>query len=243
MQQQSRFEISRRLCLSITAKSVPLLRKKIELARKFKPGLLELRLDHIENLDKKKLKLVGKLLKGNEILTLRSKSEGGNKKLSESNRASLIRNGLMSLEPKFVDVEIATLNKYPQILRDIEKKKIRLIASVHDLEGKKSFIELREIIWQAPLGSKSLYAIKIVTEAKTIEENEKILKLYSSKVFESRNAPKLIAFCTGEKGVESRIRCLLAGSPFSYCSLPGEPLASGQLDIEIMRDAIGKRFE
>ncbi len=213
----------------------------MDLARKFTPDLLELRLDHIEKLDRKKLKQVGKLLKGNEILTLRAKSEGGNPKMLESTRTFLIRNGLLSLDPKFVDVEIATINRNPQILRDIEKTNAELIASFHDLGGKKSFAELRKIIWQAPLGSKSLYAIKIVTKANTREDNEKVLNLYSSKVFEGRKAPKLVAFCTGEKGVESRIECLLAGGPFSYCSLPGEPLASGQLDIESMREAIAKR--
>ncbi len=161
--------------------------------------------------------------------------------MAERERVALIRNCLLSLKPKFIDVEISTVNKYPQILRDAEKAKTKLIASFHDLKGNENLGELRKVMWQAPLGSKSLYAIKIVSKARTAQDNRKVFSLYSSKLLKGKNAPKLVAFCTGEKGIVSRIRCLFLGSPFSYCSLPGEPLASGQLDIESMREAIVKR--
>ena len=230
-----------KLCISVSAQTLELLSQRMKKARGYKPDFLELRLDHILNLNQRKLKQVGKLLKGNEFLTIRSRLEGGKFHMPERKRVSMIRNCLLSLKPKFIDVEISTINKYPQILRDAEETRTKLIASFHDLKGNENLGELRKVLWQAPLGSKSLHAIKIVSKARTAQDNRKVLSLYSSKLLKGKNAPKLVAFCTGEKGIGSRIRCLFLGSPFSYCSLPGEPLASGQLDIESMREAIAKR--
>ncbi|MGI0085475.1 MAG: type I 3-dehydroquinate dehydratase, partial [Nitrososphaerales archaeon] len=173
---------------------------------------------------------------------IRSRSEGGKSKMSERKRISLISKGLLSLNPRFIDVEILTLIKHPQILSDIEITKTKLIASFHDLEGKKTPPSLNEILSRAPIKSRSLYAIKIVKQAKRISDNQKVLSLYSHKILKGERAPKLVAFCAGEKGADSRIRCLFLGSPFSYCSLPGEPTAAGQLDIQNMREAIAKRF-
>ena len=230
-----------KLCISVSARTVELLSERIKKARGYKPDFLELRLDHILDLDKQKLGQVGKLLKGNEFLTIRSRSEGGDFHMTERKRVSMIRNCLLSLKPKFIDVEISTINKYPQILSDAEKSGTKLIASFHDLKGSENLGELRKVLLQAPLGSTSLYVIKIVSKARIVQDNRKVLSLYSSKILKGKSAPKLVAFCTGEKGIDSRIRCLFLGSPFSYCSLPGEPLAAGQLDIESMREAIAKR--
>jgi 3-dehydroquinate dehydratase type I len=238
---QEKGRVSSRLCISISASNFTLLKQKFNFARSFKPGFIEFRLDYLKNLDRMKLKLLREMLQDNEILTVRAKSEGGNPKLNEKKRISLLRN-VLSISPKFLDVEIATLNKYQSILHDVLSTKTRLIASFHDLHGSKNSADLREMIWKAPLGSKSLYAIKIVSKANTRADNKKILSLYKSEIFKGKNAPKLVAFCTGKMGVESRIKCLLAGSPFSYCSLPGEPLASGQLDFESMKEAVSERF-
>lgn len=229
-----------KLCISIRAESPEILLEKMKRARGYEPAFVELRLDYIKNLDERKLKQVKKMLKGDEFLTLRAQSEGGSPGMPEIKRISLIRS-LLSLKPKFIDVEILTLNKHPQILRDIEKTGTKLIASFHDIEGEKSLARLQKVISQAPFGSKSLYAIKIVSEARRIDDNRKVLNLYTSKIMKDEDAPNLVAFCLGEKGIGSRISCLFLGSPFSYCSLPGEPLATGQLDIESMREAIAKR--
>ena len=223
-----------KLCISVSARTLKDLSEKVERARGYKPDLLELRLDYLRNLDGKKIGKVEQLLRGNEILTLRSKEEGGAKMVSETKRMSLLRKIILSLEPKFIDVEIKALTKYPGLVHDLEKTKTKLIASYHDLQGRKSLEYLRNIVAMAPAGSKSLYAVKIVSNAKRSQDNLRIIKLYTTTPKHQR----LIAFCLGEKGVRSRVLCLLAGSPFSYCSLPGEPLAPGQLDIESMRKVI-----
>lgn len=223
-----------KLCISVSARTLADLSEKVERARGYEPDLLELRLDYLRNLDGKKISKVEQLLRGNEILTLRSKEEGGAKTISETKRMYLLRKVILSLEPKYIDVEIKALAKDPSLVHELEKTKTKLIASYHDLRGKKSLEYLRKIVAMAPIGSKSLYAVKIVSNAKRSQDNLRIIKLYSTTPKHRR----LIAFCLGEKGVKSRVLCLLAGSPFSYCSLPGEPLAPGQLDIEGMRKVI-----
>ncbi|MGI0086329.1 MAG: type I 3-dehydroquinate dehydratase, partial [Nitrososphaerales archaeon] len=66
-----------KLCISISAENVEQLSRKMKRARAHKPDFLELRLDYIKNLDMSKLNQVRKLLRGNEFLTIRSRSEGG----------------------------------------------------------------------------------------------------------------------------------------------------------------------
>ena len=228
-----------KLCISVSGDSVGQLSEKAKIAREYNPDLVELRLDYITGINHEKILKVKRLLNGNEILTLRAKSEGGRFKMPESKRIDLIRNSILALKPRFVDIEILAMLEYHELLPDIEKSKTSLIASYHDLQGNKSAAKLEAIMAKAPLESRSLFAIKIVSEAKKMKDNEKVLGLYSSKILADRSL-KLVAFCTGEKGVASRVSCLQAGSPYTYASLPNEPLAPGQLDIESMRREIAK---
>jgi 3-dehydroquinate dehydratase type I len=66
---------------------------------------------------------------------------------------------------------------------------------------------------------------KIVTMARTGEDNLRVLRLYEE---DPRN---LIAFCMGEAGMVSRLVSLQMGAPIIYASLPNEPVAPGQLSV------------
>ena len=83
--------------------------------------------------------------------------------------------------------------------------------------------------------------VKLVTTARTFEDNFKLLSLYDNNI-----NTKLIAFAMGEHGILSRLLCILyGGSPFTYASLDN-PLAPGQLDIVLMKkiyDRIGNNLK
>jgi len=73
-----------------------------------------------------------------------------------------------------------------------------------------------------------------------LEDNLRVLRLYDSSI-DSNLPKKLNAFCTGKLGICSRVLSLFLGAPFAYTSLPGEPLAAGQLDIDTMRKVLGAK--
>src|SRR5487761_1197598 len=158
---------------------------------------------------------------------------------SEYQRINLIRYAIAHLQPSYFDVEIVTLRRYPDLIKEINRTRTKLIASSHDLKGIKESADFRKIIFSAPLKNKSLFAVKFVSQAKSLQDNLKVLGLYSS--LKQKNAPKLVAFCSGRLGIPSRILCLFLGSPYSYTSLAGEAVAAGQLDIKTMRKIVGTR--
>ena len=78
--------------------------------------------------------------------------------------------------------------------------------------------------------------VKIVTNAKTINDSSNILSLYSN----STNT-NLIAFAMGDNGRMSRILCLYLGAPFTYVSL-GKPIAPGQFSLEQVKKILNKKM-
>lgn len=207
-------------------------------ARRFRPDLIELRLDFIQSLDFRNLEALENLLEGNEILTIRSKQEGGHLAIPDPDRVGLIRYAISQLRPFMIDIEISTLKKYPFLFQDLKKLNTNLIASFHDLQGGKNEAFLRKKISSAAYDLKSLFAVKIVSRARTLRDNLKVLNLYGESgddMNSQKTRSKLVAFCLGNLGIPSRILALYLGSPHGYVCLPGEPVASGQLDIETMR--------
>jgi 3-dehydroquinate dehydratase I len=217
------------LCVSVSGFTVESLGARIREARDYEPSLIELRLDFIRNLDTKKLEMLRGLLEGNEILTIRSRGEGGMLSIPEEFRIELIRYSISRLNPFLVDIEISTLRQHPSLLQELHASATKLIASYHDFNGTKSAALLEKVISTCPDASKFLYATKIACQANAIQDNLEVLNLYS------KQHPKLVAFCMGPLGIPSRILSLFLGSPYSYASLPGNSLAPGQLDIDIMR--------
>jgi 3-dehydroquinate dehydratase-1 len=231
---------SYKLCISTFGDTVKSLEARVRQARRLHADLIELRLDYLRNLDISALDAIGKFSNTNEIWTIRSSKEGGKgSTLSEYQRINLIRYAIAHLQPSYFDVEIVTLRRYPDLIKEINRTRTKLIASSHDLKGIKGSADFRKIIFSAPLKNKSLFAVKIVSQAKSLQDNLKVLGLYSS--LKQKKAPKLVAFCSGRLGIPSRILCLFLGSPYSYTSLAGEAVAAGQLDIKTMRKIVGTR--
>jgi 3-dehydroquinate dehydratase-1 len=228
------------LCVSIFGRTVSSLEERVVQARALDADLIEFRLDFLKKINESELEKIKNFLNGNEILTIRSKKEGGKcEGLSENKRLELIRFLIANLQPFLLDVEIETIRKHPDLLKETEKSKTKIIASFHDLKGTRDQSFLRDMVLSAPLKSKSLFAVKIVKYARSIKDNLEILDLYSS-MKKQIDSSRLVAFCAGPHGISSRILCLFLGSPYSYTSLPGEPVASGQLEIKTMRRIVGR---
>lgn len=143
----------------------------------------------------------------------------------------------------FVDVELeapAMMSK--RIRREANEYGTVLIRSFHDFEGTDSTLALNALVEKCfHLGAG---IAKLVTTAHSQSDINKVVALYNE--FEPAN---LVAFCMGEVGRESRIKCLKKGAPFSYAALDESDCAApGQWPVEQMyhsvygdKKAIGRR--
>ncbi|MEE8383873.1 MAG: type I 3-dehydroquinate dehydratase, partial [Nitrosopumilus sp.] len=105
----------------------------------------------------------------------------------------------------------------------LKSTKTNLLVSWHDFKKTPSSIELKKKMNQM---SKFSSNVKIVCTAKSIDDSNRMLELYSKK---GKNS--LISFAMGDFGRISRILCLYLGSPYTYVSL-GKAIAPGQFSVD-----------
>ena len=140
---------------------------------------------------------------------------------------------------RFADLEIeapAQMSKDFQAL--CRENGTELIRSYHDFSGTPD-----DGVLQMALARCFRYGAdiaKIVTLARDAEDVKRVESLYSV-VLEGQSSMqgRLIAFCMGEAGRESRMECLRRGAPYTYAALSqGEATAPGQWDSAQMRSAL-----
>ena len=133
----------------------------------------------------------------------------------------------------FVDLEIeAPPQMGKRLNRLCRDRGTTLIRSFHDFDGTPSREELLEVADRCRRFGGEV--IKIVTTARSEEDVQTVRSLYQ-EVEEGR----LVAFCMGARGRESRLQCLGWGAPYTYASLAaGEEAADGQIPFVEMADAL-----
>lgn len=111
------------------------------------------------------------------------------------------------------------------------------IRSFHDFKGTPSLEALSETLSLCRKFGGEM--VKIATTAKDAEDWERLKKLYGDDL-----EGRLIAFCMGDAGRESRLECLAMGAPFTYSSTDtAEATAPGQWTAEEMTQALYGSFE
>jgi len=105
-----------------------------------------------------------------------------------------------------------------------------VIRSYHDFAGTPSREKLAETVSQCrEFGAE---VVKIVTTAQCEADVQTVLSLYD-------DFDRLIAFCMGEAGRQSRLDCLAKGAPYTYAALTEEEAtAPGQWTTESMKKAL-----
>ncbi|MBP9020525.1 MAG: type I 3-dehydroquinate dehydratase [Syntrophobacterales bacterium] len=198
---------------------------------------VELRVDRIENPD------LGRLLAGRNnkkiIVTNRRRDEGGFFEGTEKERIELLKEAVR-LGAGYVDIEAATEPFYVKdIAKAIEDRgATKLIVSSHNQTGTPGDRALQKTL----VACRSLGAdiVKVVTTARTPEDNLKVLRLIP---YARRKGLEVIAFCMGDKGRISRVAAPFFGSFLSFASLDrGEESAPGQMTVEEMRQVLRLLF-
>lgn len=156
------------------------------------------------------------------IATNRLPAQGGKWNGSENSRLEELLKAL-ELGASIVDLELIT----PCVGEMVAavKKKARCLVSHHDFSGTPSFEVLTHIVKRQLAAGADV--CKLVTTAKTMDDNLSLLKLYD--VFPEKN---LVAFAMGEAGAVSRVLAPLCGAKFTYAALDdGKGSAPGQMTV------------
>ncbi|MCI1639772.1 MAG: type I 3-dehydroquinate dehydratase [Bacteroidales bacterium] len=145
-------------------------------------------------------------------------------KKAEKMLAKAIEAGAM-----YVDLEIEAPAPVGKSIRRLSSNcGTILIRSFHDFEGTGSSGELREMIRRCEKFGADL--VKIVTTANNQDDAARVMSLY-----EDSEPGKLLAFCMGGEGRNTRLDCLGKGAPYTYASLTeAEAAAPGQMPFDHM---------
>lgn len=131
----------------------------------------------------------------------------------------------------YIDLEIEAPAPMSKRLRKAAQENGSIvIRSYHDFDGTPSREKLAETA--ALCREFGAEVIKIVTTARCAADAQTVLSLYD-------DFDRLIAFCMGEAGRQSRLDCLAKGAPYTYAALTEEEAtAPGQWTTEPMKKAL-----
>ncbi|OQY45886.1 MAG: hypothetical protein B6240_08090 [Desulfobacteraceae bacterium 4572_87] len=130
----------------------------------------------------------------------------------------------------YVDVEYAIPPEHRKLLFE-ERGHAKLILSKHFHNGAPSKKILEDLFRK--MAAAGADVVKIVTHAKTSEDNLAVLGLIP---LAAKMSVEIVAFCMGPLGRMSRVACPLLGGAFTFASLKrGQESASGQVPATEMR--------
>jgi 3-dehydroquinate dehydratase I len=188
--------------------------------------LMEVRLDVMETFD---LSAIIKAASKPVIITYRSEEEGGEGRAPYDARVDYLKEAVR-LGADFVDVEYAMPPEQRKLLFD-ERGRAKLILSKHFHNGTPSKEKLQAFFKE--MADTGADVVKIVTHAKTGEDNLSVLALIPLAV---KMSVEIVAFCMGPLGRMSRVACPLLGGAFTFAALKsGQESASGQVPVTEMR--------
>jgi len=208
-------------CISIAEKTPDKIKKTLKIALK-KSDYVEVRFDFLKIKQiPEAIEMIKKDL-SKIVCTLRPKTEGGKFLGNEKERIAILKL-IAEYNPFLLDVEFNTLKKNSSLVKYLKSTKTNLLVSWHDFKKTPSSAELKKKMKQM---SKFSSNVKIVCTAKSIDDSNRMLELYSKK-----GKISLISFAMGDFGRISRILCLYLGSPYTYVSL-GKAIAPGQFSVD-----------
>jgi len=217
-----------KICISILPKTTTEALSLIERAENCQPDFIEVRLDYLK--DYIGLADIANHGKAALIATNRSSNSQGKFLGNEAERQQTLlaaaRNGF-----EYIDIELYT-PKMNNLVHELKKAGVKRILSFHDFLGPLNLSEMHKILEEEI--AREADVCKIVTTAKTVEDNLTVLNFIS----EGSKKAKLVCFCMGLLGKPSRLLSPCFGAFFTIASLKqGEETASGQMTIQEMRNA------
>lgn len=186
---------------------------------------IEWRLDALATLE---VTAIAKLVQASPrptILTLRSQSQGGNFKGSETDRLAALKT-LAKAQPAYMDVESCVPNAWLTAFASSHPK-IRIIRSHHAFDDTPEDLDGILDDMQHP----AAHCHKVITHANNTMDMMRLLAFLQRRSCKAT----LTAHCIGAWGVPSRLIAPVLGSHMQYVMLAGTQAAPGCLDTNAMR--------
>lgn len=210
------------ICAVIKGPSKEEIKAQLELA-KLDADLIELRIDHFDAIDLDFLLELRTLFFIPMIFTLRSQSQGGNYKKTESERRKEIED-LANLEPEYFDLESDLPETFIQNIKH-NHPKIKIILSYHNF---KETPDLEKIYNQMAQIKADYYKIAVMAHSSL--DTLRLLKWVREK-------DNVIALAMGAEGEISRILAPIYGIPWTYAFIEQkQQTAEGQASVQLLRD-------
>ena len=169
------------------------------------------------------------------LLTFRSAEEGGEKAITPAEQTALIRRAADSGQLDMADVEyLRSPEEYAPLIRDMEERGVRIIASSHDFEKTGTKEELRDRLLS--LSSSGADIIKLAVMPACPEDVARLMDTVSEMTKEEITCP-VIAMSMGELGAESRVEGEKFGSSVTFGTVDASS-APGQLPIHVLREKL-----
>ncbi len=183
---------------------------------------IEVRLDHLKNLNAKLVKEVRHAVQGPTIATLRSRGEGGRSRLLKADRQELLM-AVAEAGFEYIDLETA---RDEDVFESIQNEDWRpqVIASRHFFKpvGR---VDIEDAF------DKSFEMGDIAKVAMTCESAEDALMMIRVGQDLSRRNKRFVVIGMGPQGQLTRVFAKQIGSEFVYACIPGLQAAPGQLDV------------
>jgi shikimate dehydrogenase/3-dehydroquinate dehydratase type I len=167
-------------------------------------------------------------LSANELPQVKSTIDDNN-----TGKMDLLKKAI-TMKADFVDIELVEGEGAIGELHNYCKKQggvTGIIISYHDIKKTPSLAKLKEIFQECLENGAAV--VKIVTFAKSAEDNLKVLNLIP---YAQKHSQKIIAMCMGTEGRISRIVAPFLGAYLSFATLEqGAQSAPGQFTVRQMR--------
>ena len=208
-----------KLCLILTGKN---LQENVALLKPYQDlvDLIEIRADYLFPEELPLLDRYPNFFNCPAILTIRRQTDGGLFCGSESDRQRL---WLKALQGNWAFCDLETDCQAPKVVELCRQRHIRIIRSLHDFKGVPANLE--QIISQI----RPAEIPKIAVFPQALSQFNSFL----SFCLKTRRKPKIM-LAMGPFGTASRILSARLGSYLSYCCLPQDEVAPGQLSVNKM---------
>lgn len=135
---------------------------------------------------------------------------------------------------RYVDVEIEAPKEMSKRVRQCAHENGTVfIRSYHDFSGTDSREGLAAIVEKCRYHGADI--VKLVTTASSADDVARVMSLYGEYGRDGR----LLAFCMGDAGRDSRLDCLRYGAPYTYAAVNEQDAAApGQWDAALMKQTL-----
>jgi len=232
------------ICIPITSGTIKEDLRAIEKSCMF-ADFIELRMDLIGggNLAKliaaaraqsRSIKIIVTCRKKEEAAPAKAAARAGSLVKHTTEKKMALLKEAIELGADFIDIELAEGSRAINELQSLCAKKgskTKIIVSYHNLKETPVLTGLKEIFHQCAKFKPAI--VKIVTTAKTVEDNLTTLNLIP---YAQKRSQKIISLCMGDKGVISRVVAPLMGNYLSFATLSrGGQSAPGQFTFDEMK--------